>query len=806
MHIEGVILDADYLDIGARSTIRLTVKQGSNVYPIFDKEFRPYFYLAPGNDSVSEKSIGTFSTYDKNGTKVEVYKVEKDEKFISGKKTRVFRIYANAAREIPVLKSYMQELGVCYEYDILFWKRYLIDKNLSPLFGISAEVHDENGMRMIDKIERKELEMPQLSHICFDIETYNPKNIPNPDKDPAIMISYANDNIKGVITPKRINKDFVEQVKNEKEMLERFNEIIKKNDFDIISGYNSSNFDIPYLLKRAEKNNANFRIGRYDEDVYTQHHGLVESTKIPGRIHADIFNVAKFVAVVGTAEYLIKVNRFTLGEVYKAITGNAKKKMVNKTTIYQMWDKENSETEDLADYSLDDSLTLDELYRFFMPLEFELSRLCGTTLSETMISTTGQLVEYLLMLYAHKNNELIPNKPDEHEIQNRMSVPYEGAYVKTPSAGVYGNMAVLDFRGLYPSIIIAYNIDPSTMAEPKSINEAGFNDTPIGIKFKKEPQGIIPAILKILISERQSVKKAYKASPDNKSLGARSQALKILANSFYGYLGYARSRWYSRECATSVTALGRDYIKNVIEEAEKAGFGALYGDTDSVFLLMNNKTKDDVKEFLKQVNTSLPESMELELEDFYTRGVFVGKKSGTGEVGVKKKYALLSESGRIKIRGFELVRRDWSNIARDTQRKVLEAILKEGSKESAVKLVKKTINDLREGKVNLNELVIHTQLRKGIDNYDITSPELSAAKKAIARGKDRSDIENLTIGYIITKNGKTISEKAELEEFAKDYDAEYYIDHQVIPSTLKILKELGVSKEELTGEGTQKRL
>jgi DNA polymerase elongation subunit (family B) len=138
MHIEGVILDADYLDIGARSTIRLTVKQGSNVYPIFDKEFRPYFYLAPGNDSVSEKSIGTFSTYDKNGTKVEVYKVEKDEKFISGKKTRVFRIYANAAREIPVLKSYMQELGVCYEYDILFWKRYLIDKNLSPLFGISA--------------------------------------------------------------------------------------------------------------------------------------------------------------------------------------------------------------------------------------------------------------------------------------------------------------------------------------------------------------------------------------------------------------------------------------------------------------------------------------------------------------------------------------------------------------------------------------------------------------------------------------------------------------------------------------------
>ncbi|MGC8629230.1 MAG: DNA polymerase, partial [Candidatus Micrarchaeia archaeon] len=106
----------------------------------------------------------------------------------------------------------------------------------------------------------------------------------------------------------------------------------------------------------------------------------------------------------------------------------------------------------------------------------------------------------------------------------------------------------------------------------------------------------------------------------------------------------------------------------------------------------------------------------------------------------------------------------------------------------------------------LKDLVIYTQLRKSIGAYDATSPELAAAQKAIKRGKPPDEVEGVTIGYIVTKHGSTISEKAELEEYATDYDADYYINHQVIPATLKILKELGVSEEELKGNGMQKRL
>jgi DNA polymerase elongation subunit (family B) len=222
-------------------------------------------------------------------------------------------------------------------------------------------------------------------------------------------------------------------------------------------------------------------------------------------------------------------------------------------------------------------------------------------------------------------------------------------------------------------------------------------------------------------------------------------------------------------------------------------------------LLLEGKSKDDVFAFLKKINSMLPSGMELELEDFYTSGVFVGKRSG--DVGAKKKYALLSENGRIKIRGFELVRRDWADIARETQRKVLELILKGGSKEKVIETVREVIEKLRSGNVPIKELVIHTQLRKSIRSYDVTSPELAAAKKAIERGQKKVDeLEGTTIGYVITKHGNTISEKAELEEFATDYDPDYYIEHQVIPATLKILKELGYSADELNGKGVQKKL
>jgi DNA polymerase I len=318
---------------------------------------------------------------------------------------------------------------------------------------------------------------------------------------------------------------------------------------------------------------------------------------------------------------------------------------------------------------------------------------------------------------------------------------------------------------------------------------------------------VLEEILKMRAEMKGKLKHVAKDTQEYEMMFARVQSLKILANSYYGYLAYARSRWYSRECGESVTAWGRYFIQDTIAKAEKAGFPVLYGDTDSIFLLMGKKTKKQAEEFMGEINGGLPGDMELELEGFYPRGVFVTKKvvaAGKESTGAKKKYALIDEEGRIKIRGFELVRRDWSNVAKNTQRGVLEAILKHGSKEMAVKVVKDMVERLKGGQVPLEDLTIYSQLRKNPKNYDIISPELIATQKAIAAGMPLE--KGSVIGYVITKTGKSISDKAQVVELAKDYDPNYYIDNQVLPSVLKILKELGYTEDDLKFKGEQKGL
>jgi DNA polymerase I len=805
--INGALLDVDYLNRGEESVIRLTVKgMDGKAYEIFDDKFKPYFYLVPSKN-MDEEMVKSVSTVDNNKI-IKAQRLEKVQKTILGKSADSYKVFVSSTSYVPKLSAAMGQYGTCYEYDIPFAKRYSVDKELIPLTEYRFDIEHRDGALFLKSFEKdkSDARIP-LNVMCFDIEVYNPiGGMPRMEKDPVIMISYlfskGSDITKGVITFKKIDLPFVEVAKDEKDMINRFIERVKGLDADLIVGYNSANFDIKYLLDRTRSLRMDFDLSRFEGDTKIESHGLVDKVKIAGRAHIDMYLVVKFISIVGASESVLKLNSKTLKNVYEAIT-NDKKFAVEKANIFRLWDGSRDDLETLATYNLADSDALWKVYDTFIPIMIELSRTTYDVLNDVCVSTTGQLVEFMLMHNSVKFNEMIPNKPNETEMKERLYNPIEGAYVKTPEPGIYGSMVVFDFRALYPSIIISYNIDPSSICN----NCSEYFESPDGTRFDKNRKSIIPLILKQMIQLRSEVKKAYKKNPDDIFLAAKQLALKIVSNSVYGYMGYARSRWYSRPCAASITAFARQYIKDSIDTAERFGLKPIYGDTDSVVALMEDKSKDDVLAFLKDFNSKLPESMELELEDFYKHGVFVGKKNEKNSAGAKKKYALISESGRIKIRGFELVRRDWSKIARDTQRAVLETILNEGDAQKAVEIVKDAVKRLREGEVPLSELAINTQLRKSIDGYDLKSPELGAARKAVRAGlKTREEVEGAVISYVITKHGSSISDRAELEEFAKDYDADYYINNQVLPATMRILKELNFSEEELKGLGTQKKL
>lgn len=811
LEIEGFVLDTDYIYENGAGVIRLAIKgSDGKTYEVYDHRFKPYFYILP-NEGVSQSDLES-ATYRDVDSVIKPQQVIGEERSLFGKKMQFFKIVAPNPTAVPKMSAFMSKYGKTYESSIPFAKRYVIDNDLGSLINQRFRIarREDGRLELLSATEeRKEFTDLNVNVLYFDIEVYNPLTVPRPDKDPVIMISYTHTGPsgigKGVITFKKTNQPFVETVADERAMIKRFMELVNEFDIDVITGYNSANFDVRYLMDRSRSLGIDFTLDRFkDGTTKIERHGMVDRVKISGRVHVDMYLVVKFISVVGAAESILKLNRYTLKEVYKAISKD-KKVIVPYEDIKRMWDGTEEEIGTLAMYNLGDSESLEVVYKSFIPIMIELARVTGDMLSDVCVSTTGQLVEFLMMLYSRKFSEIIPNKPDDREIRARMINPIEGAFVKTPEPGIYSNLAIFDFRGLYPSIIISHNIDPSSICtDCKEYYEA-----PNGVKFSKDRKSIMPSTIKLLMDQRLDVKKLYKKNPDNIFLGSRSQALKITSNSFYGYLGYARSRWYSRECAAAVTAYGRQYIKETIKESEDNGFRVIYGDTDSVVLVLGDKTKEDALKFVKEYNKFLPGNMELELEDFYTRGVFVGKKveKEKGAAGAKKKYAMISESGRIKIKGFELVRRDWSKIARDTQRRVLETILKEGSAEKAAQIVKDVVAELESGKVPLEDLAINTQLRKKIDNYDVQSPELAAAKKAVQAGvKNKEEMESAVISYVITKGGSSVSDKAMILEMAKDYDPQYYINKQVLPAVMRILKELNYDEEQLKNKGSQKKL
>lgn len=195
--------------------------------------------------------------------------------------------------------------------------------------------------------------------------------------------------------------------------------------------------------------------------------------------------------------------------------------------------------------------------------------------------------------------------------------------------------------------------------------------------------------------------------------------------------------------------------------------------------------------------------MELELEDFYKRGIWVTRR--TGDFGAKKKYALITENNKLKIRGFETVRRDWCNLVRKLQNEVLLRILKEGNERSALEYTYNIIKKLKERKVERDEIIIRTQLKKPISEYKSITPHVIAAKKMEEAGMP-IDV-GMLIEYFIAETRETkklVREKVKLRDEKGEYNISYYLEHQLIPAVENIFEVFGISKEQILSKEQKK--
>ena len=626
-----VLLDIDYITYDEKPVVRLFGKvtgDKSNDLIALDDSFVPYLYILPSNDI--DKCIIDLEELEKE-EELEFTKLEKVTKKDFQVPTEFIKISFNHPQDVPKYRDKIWDLDSVKqlrEHDIPFYRRYLIDNALVPMAELELEGELLDSFETIDgddeSLEILKLNVPpktsstdfqQFRMMSFDLEVRNPHGMPNPDEDEIIMIGIdSNVGVRKVISTKgdEFENDpemyFIEKVDSEKEMIESFIKTVKENNIDIIIGYNSDVFDFPYLKDRAKIWGLDLDLGVDGSSIKFIRRGFNNAATFKGLLHVDLYLVMR--------RYM-SLDRYTLERVYFEFFGEEKID-VPGDRIYEFWDNGGKELKNLFKYSLDDVVSTLKIAQETFPLNLELTRIVGQPFVDVTRMATGQQAEWYLVRKAYEVDEVVPNKPNltQKNIKERGS--NSGGYVKEPEIGLHENLVQFDFKSLYPTLIISKNISPDVLVKDSvSYNskfedfedyETGYdeidnqreeelssqmdNDEDYYIspehffKFKKEPQGFIPSALEDILNERFAVKKRMKETEDpvlRKSLDVQQQALKRLANTMYGVYGFLRFRWYSFECAQSITAWGRQHIKKAMKEAEAYGFKAIYADTDGFY-------------------------------------------------------------------------------------------------------------------------------------------------------------------------------------------------------------------------------
>lgn len=768
------LLDSDYKTFNEKAYIRLILKNDSKI-ETFYKDFDPYIWaVCDENEFESTKDKIEGVTKEVNGKSLFIKKCIPEDRYLFGKKVSAIKIIFNHPSDVPNLRKEIEDLTKIYEYDIPFARRFLIDKNLTPAIYYDFELEKEGNMSFVKNFQITNNQNLSIKVFAFDIEVYC-KAKPDPKYDPIIMMGISTNDFDKVITYKKVTADYIEIVDNELLMMKRFFDILLEYNPDIIYTYNGDSFDFPYIYERAKRLKISHPILN---EIKIDKRGINDSSRISGMVHIDLYPLSR---------KLLSLNKYTLENVYLNFLGKEKTKL-QLTEMDKLWEEG---TQDgilkIALYNKEDAVAAKDIGAAIGPLEIELSRIVGQNIFDISKMASSNMVEYLLMKRAFQEKTIVPNKPKGSEYLERSSDTYEGGFVLDPQKGLHEHIAVFDFRSLYPSIIIAHNIDPNTIG-----CDCCNNTSPDGVNFCLNKKGFIPEILKELIERRVQIKKKLKETSDrNERTIYQSQqwALKILANSFYGYMGYPRSRWYSKEAASSIASWGRQYIHKAIKIAEDMGLNVLYGDTDSLFVGLGSEDMKKSKEFRDKVNSTLPDFMELEFQGYYRRGFFVSKK----------RYAIIDKENNITTKGLEVVRRDWADIAKKTQEEVLKAILEGKGPEYAAEIVRKTTQELIEGKTPLDSLIIYTQLTMPLSSYKQIGPHVVVARQMKEKGEDIK--AGSMISFIVKNGDGMIRDRSyDVETFKNEgykYDAEYYIDNQVLPAIMRILKGFGYTEEDL---------
>lgn len=626
---------------------------------------------------------------------------------------------------------------------------------------------------------------------------------------------------------------------SERALLNRLMTELHKFDSDVLVGHNISGFDLDVLLHRVQAcrvpSSMWSKIGRLKRSVMpklTKGNTMFGSGASPGimscvagRLLCDTFLCSRD---------LLKEVSYSLTQLAKTQLSKDRKE-VAPHDIPRMFRQSESLME-LIEYAETDAwLSMELMFHLsILPLTRQLTNISGNLWGKTLQGARAQRVEYLLLHAFHAKKFIVPDKlsfrmkdtkvpkrktkngveenglpdldpadtnidtesPQNDNGKSKKGPAYAGGLVLEPKKGLYDKyILLLDFNSLYPSIIQEYNICFTTVERPE--------DGSIPRLPSSRRTGVLPELLKNLVERRRMVKSWLKSASGLKvqQLDIQQQALKLTANSMYGCLGFSNSRFYAKPLAELITLQGREILQSTVDLVQNnLNLEVIYGDTDSIMIHSGlddvAKAKSISVKVIQEVNKKY-KCLEIDLDGLYKRMLLLKKKKYAAvklQIKDGKPYEV------IERKGLDMVRRDWSMLAKDLGDYCLSQILSGGSCEDVVESIHdalmKVQEDMRNGRIALDKYVITKSLTRAPEAYPDArnQPHVEVALRLKKSGHVTGCSAGDTVPYVICceqGNGSStsvgIAQRARHpDELKKDngkwlVDIDYYLAQQIHP-------------------------
>lgn len=691
--------------------------------------------------------------------------------------------------DVVPLRDALHAAGIdTFEADVRFAARYLIERGIKggcEIEGTAIRVEHAGAARPTLVFDDPMLCPADVTIeprvLSFDIETDE-----RGERLLAISLFAPGLDAVLIVDPEgRAMPAQAERCASERAALERFGEELSAFDPDVITGWNIVDFDLCVLERIAARLGHPLQLGREPGPLRIRkaegYFGSGQAT-IAGRLVLDGIDLLRG-AFLRMEDYsLDAVAREVLGEG-KAVAGDARERLGEIQHNY---------AHDLAAFALYARTDARLAYRIveklrLVELAFARSRLTGMTPDRVAASIASFDFLYLAEL---EHARLVA--PSVRGSDSRVHAAQQGGHVLPAAAGLHANVWVFDFKSLYPSIIRTFNIDPVAYVRDPSPHE-DLIEAPGG-SFRRDP-AILPRLLDALFPRREAARQRHDE--------VAAHAIKILMNSFYGVLGTPACRFYNPALANSITGMGKHLLLWSKGWFESAGFEVLYGDTDSLFVRSASADPIEARrraaELARALNRDLARyvesrwrresRLELEFEKLYLR-LFLPHARHSAR-GASKRYAGWvgdGAAGTVEFVGMEVVRRDWTALAKRVQRELYQRLFTDRPVDAYLAEI---VGRVRRGELD-EELVYHKNLRKDAEDYTATTPPHVAAARKSSRPLGRS------IRYVMTTAGAE-----PLDNLQHPLDREHYVDKQVRPVAEPVLETLGLDFDRVIGDERQ---